>query len=180
MEAPFIGCYLPGLNSNVHASLPYSPASPSSWSDGLPTEGVSGASVLSRVAMMALIRSKVLEYEEFNVIPRLVSQVTTLCAHALCSVIGSRRATAPVFIHIIITKLYPSAKYTVMFGSKWSSRGVLRLRNTATPEKPRLHLWATGAAWISAKSDLSWFLFRFSTSISPASFAVFEPRICAG
>ncbi|VEL40432.1 unnamed protein product [Protopolystoma xenopodis] len=36
------------------------------WSDGLPKEFVNGASVLSRVAMMAMIRKKVSEFEDFN------------------------------------------------------------------------------------------------------------------
>ncbi|KAL3321313.1 hypothetical protein Ciccas_000020 [Cichlidogyrus casuarinus] len=38
------------------------------WSDGLPKEGVSGAAVLSRIAILALLREKVIEFEDLNMV----------------------------------------------------------------------------------------------------------------
>ncbi|KAL5966967.1 Chromodomain-helicase-DNA-binding protein 5 [Taenia solium] len=40
------------------------------WSDGVPTEGVSGVAVLSRIAMMALIRAKAIQFEDCIAIPK--------------------------------------------------------------------------------------------------------------
>uniref|UniRef100_A0A0V0J484 Uncharacterized protein n=1 Tax=Schistocephalus solidus TaxID=70667 RepID=A0A0V0J484_SCHSO len=40
------------------------------WCDGLPKEGVSGLTVLSRIAMMSLIRNKVIQFEDYNAVPR--------------------------------------------------------------------------------------------------------------
>ncbi|BHF68343.1 hypothetical protein SprV_0301137700 [Sparganum proliferum] len=40
------------------------------WSDGLPKEGVSGLTVLSRIGMMSLIRNKVIQFEDYNAVPR--------------------------------------------------------------------------------------------------------------
>lgn len=37
-----------------------------SWSDGLPKEHLCVPAVLSRIAVMALIRNKVLQYEDVN------------------------------------------------------------------------------------------------------------------
>uniref|UniRef100_A0A5K3FV75 DUF1086 domain-containing protein n=2 Tax=Mesocestoides corti TaxID=53468 RepID=A0A5K3FV75_MESCO len=46
------------------------------WSDGLPTEGVSGIMVLSRIAMIALIRAKVIQFEDYNAVPRRYKKTT--------------------------------------------------------------------------------------------------------
>lgn len=45
------------------------------WSDGVPTEGVSGVAVLSRIAMMALIRAKAIQFEDCIAIPKRFLQV---------------------------------------------------------------------------------------------------------
>ncbi|EUB63929.1 Chromodomain-helicase-DNA-binding protein [Echinococcus granulosus] len=44
------------------------------WSDGVPTEGVSGVAVLSRIAMMALIRAKAVQFEECVAVPKKFKQ----------------------------------------------------------------------------------------------------------
>nr|CDS30417.1 chromodomain helicase DNA binding protein [Hymenolepis microstoma] len=41
------------------------------WSDGLPNEGVNPIAVLSRVGAMALIRGKVVEFEDINMVPKI-------------------------------------------------------------------------------------------------------------
>ena len=47
----------------------------SSWSDGVPTEGISGVAVLARISTMSMIRAKVVEFEDYNLIPDRLNKV---------------------------------------------------------------------------------------------------------